>query len=86
MIVYGDGARPEEAGRLLASLRDDCAALDGPLSGAERRAAGTRLLVAAGELAQGLLDDAFAARGEDDWGKREEACARLWRSRRATTR
>jgi hypothetical protein len=77
MIVYGDGARPEEAGRLLAALRDDCAALEGPPPGVERRSAGTRLLIAAGELAQGLLDDAFAARGGDDWGEREEACARL---------
>ncbi len=77
MIVYGDGQRPEGTGRLLASLRQDCAALEGPMPAAEGRAAGTRLLIAAGELAQGLLDDAFAARGSDDWGEREEACARL---------
>src|SRR5207249_3472461 len=42
-----------------------------------RRDLATRLLIEAGESAQGLLDAVCEARGCDDWGEVEEQCARL---------
>ncbi len=76
MIVYGDGQRREETARLLAELEEGCCALCEPAATASHDLA-TRLLIEAGELAQGLLDAACEARGRDDWCEVEEHCSRL---------
>jgi hypothetical protein len=76
MIVYGDGQRREDTAALLAGLGADCEAVLAAPAGLPRQSAATRLLIAAGELTQGLLDATFADRG-DDWGELEETCSRL---------
>jgi hypothetical protein len=79
MIVYGDPQRVESTREALAALRglarDSLSASSS--SPTARDEAAARLLIASGELAQGLLDAAFEARGGDDWGDLEEACAVL---------
>ncbi|MBV9125526.1 MAG: hypothetical protein JO112_19430, partial [Planctomycetes bacterium] len=77
MIVFGDPQRTESSRDFLTSLREEAANLAAFAPGIARVTAGTRLLVEAGELTQGLLDAAFALRGEDDWADREKACAAL---------
>src|SRR4051794_25997025 len=77
MIVYGDWQRTEDTARLLASLAEDCAVLAGLGPGADRQRLATRLLVDAGELAQGVLDALFEGRGQDDWGPLQQLCADL---------
>lgn len=65
MIVYGDHARRVPAPGLLDAVSEGLARLDG-LSGLARHAALVALLIEAGELAQGVADAAFAARGGRD--------------------
>ncbi|HEY8618320.1 hypothetical protein [Phenylobacterium sp.] len=55
MLVYGDQPRRESPREKLASVADALA-----------RGDRTGALIEAGELAQGLADDEFSARGEDD--------------------
>lgn len=76
MIVYGDLRRAAAPAALLDALRADGRALAGA-SGEGRRDAATRLVIDAGEFAQGALDAACAERGADEWGELEEACGRL---------
>jgi hypothetical protein len=76
MIVYGDLRREAATGALLDGLRADCRAL-ACARGEDRHDATTHLVIDAGEFAQGVLDAAFAERGEDEWGEVGEACGRL---------
>lgn len=78
MIVYGDQRRTEEPGQLLDDLLLVSAAVDrAGRAGPERHEAAARLLLDAGEFAQGVVDAAFARRGRDDEGEVEALCARL---------
>src|SRR4051794_13976584 len=77
MIVYGDRERSLLTAHALADLERSCAGLAATPAVRERTEAATSLLIAAGELAQGLLDAACQARGCDDWGELEQACALL---------
>ncbi|HVV53498.1 MAG TPA: hypothetical protein VHO06_27825, partial [Polyangia bacterium] len=79
------------AGALLAALRDGLAALERAAPGLERHVALVSLLLAAGELAQGLGDRAFAEHGRDERDRPSHlamtltvALARqVWRSHRS---
>ncbi|MGE5756940.1 MAG: hypothetical protein ACM35G_14705, partial [Planctomycetaceae bacterium] len=77
MIVFGDHRRVETTGRALDALASGCDEYAAASNRRGRAEAAMRLLIASGELAQGLLDGAFEARGCDDWGEVEEACAAL---------
>jgi hypothetical protein len=76
VIVYGDLRRDCDAAALVAELRTDCRAL-AEAARECRRDPATRLLIGAGEFAQGVIDAAFAERGADEWGELEEACGQL---------
>ncbi len=65
MIVYGDHARRVAAPGLLDVISEGLGRLD-DLTGLSRHAALVALLIEAGELAQGVADAAFAARGGRD--------------------
>lgn len=69
MIVFGKPRRIEETRRAIASAR---------LAASSRDRLGA--LLEAGELAQGLIDAAFAARGFDDSGELESLCGELVRA------
>lgn len=78
MIVYGDRRAREDPRDLARALLEDCHAASQLGASAEGQDARRRVLVAAGELAQGLVDHAFAARGEvDEAGPLERLAARL---------
>ena len=65
MLVYGDRERRVTPAGMLAEVRRSLArAADG--AGIVRHGHLVAALIAAGELAQGLADHAFAARGEVD--------------------
>ena len=76
MLVYGDGERREATAEKMARLR---AGLEtaGPEPRLVRQARLAGLLVEAGELAQGLLDEQLARLGEERWTPLSELCARL---------
>ncbi|MCO5171385.1 MAG: hypothetical protein M9894_34210 [Planctomycetes bacterium] len=77
MIVYGDRRAREDPRALARTLLDDCHAAS-RLGADEGQDARRRVLIAAGELAQGLVDHAFAARGEvDEAGPLERLASRL---------
>ncbi len=65
MIVYGDHARTVPAAGLLDDIADGLGCLR-DVTGLARHAALVALLIEAGELAQGVADAAFAARGGRD--------------------
>lgn len=65
MIVYGDHARTVPAAGLLDDIAAGLGRLD-DVTGLTRHAALVALLIEAGELAQGVADVAFAARGGRD--------------------
>lgn len=77
MIVYGDRRADEDPRALASALLADCGVADrAPRWSADE--ARRRVLVGAGELAQGLIDHAFEVRGErDELGPLERASARL---------
>lgn len=79
MIVYGDLQRTATPADLIASLRSDVALL-ARLPDRDRYDASVGLLLAAGELAQGLLDAEFATAGHDDWTPLAELCSRATRA------
>jgi hypothetical protein len=75
MIVFGDHHRVVATRPALDALGRS---IDEYISEPQDRdEAAMRLLIASGELCQGLLDVTFEARGCDDWGELEEACAAL---------
>lgn len=77
MIVYGDRRAGEDPRALARALLADCGVCDRAPRWTARDAR-RRVLVGAGELAQGLVDHAFAARGDrDDLGPIERVAARL---------
>jgi hypothetical protein len=77
MIVYGDHERPESPRAALADLSGEVLALSGLPPGSLRSARAARVLIAAGELAQGLIDASFHDRGVDAKGRTEILCGRL---------
>lgn len=77
MIVYGDHERTASPRDALDELVREAAALSSSPPGSLRSARATRLLIAAGELAQGLIDWFFHARGVDAAGRVEILCGRL---------
>jgi hypothetical protein len=79
MLVYGDGERRETTAEKLGRLRASLAIPAIPAT-LERHARLAGLLVEAGELAQGLLDEQLARLGEERWTPLSALCARLTRS------
>jgi hypothetical protein len=78
VLVYGDGERLERTAEKLARLRSGLGApAAGPGLALHAWLAG--LLVEAGELAQGLLDEQLARFGEERWTPLSNLCARLTR-------
>ncbi|HXU61318.1 MAG TPA: hypothetical protein VN962_06420 [Polyangia bacterium] len=65
MIVFGDRTRVRSPAAQIAALQEALARLPGARPGIQRHAALVALLLAAGELAQGLADAAFARTGRD---------------------
>ncbi|MBP0444190.1 hypothetical protein J8J14_05310 [Roseomonas sp. SSH11] len=65
MILYGDLPRHEEPCAVLAALREALQRIRHLPAGLDRHAALVATLIRAGELAQGLADAAFQARGMD---------------------
>jgi hypothetical protein len=80
MLVYGDHSRRVDPGAKLEGLTRALAEVEAMRPGPRRHEALVSLLVEAGELVQGLLDAAFAERGQDDASPLGEACARLMRA------
>jgi hypothetical protein len=91
LIVYGDRVRACDPEAELAALRRGIERLDAAPPGLERHTGLVALLLAAGELAQGLADHAFAERAEDRRDRATDAMMALavilarevWRSHRA---
>jgi hypothetical protein len=65
LIVYGDRTRVRSPAALIEGLRADLARLDRAPPGVDRHANTVSLLIAAGELAQGIADEAFTRQGCD---------------------
>lgn len=66
MLVYGDRIRTEDPNETLHAMLRDVDRLAGTQAGVQRHAALVNLLIQAGELAQGVTDAGFQARGVDD--------------------
>ncbi len=68
MLVYGDAARVEDPRDRLAALAEALGRIPGMAAGIARHAALVAVLIDAGELAQGLADEAafVAAAGRQD--------------------
>jgi hypothetical protein len=77
MIVYGDHERTESPRAALVDLSSDALALSRLPPGSLRTACAARLLIAAGELAQGIIDSFFYERGVDAAGRAEILCGHL---------
>ncbi|HZS36954.1 MAG TPA: hypothetical protein VFF06_09010 [Polyangia bacterium] len=67
MLVYGDRERVEDPRERLRAIERRLADAARAPAGLARHAQLVALLIDAGELAQGILDEEMAARGEDDW-------------------
>lgn len=80
MLVYGDAKRVENPREKAARIRAGLERLAAPGPGIERHAILTELLVEAGELEQGLLDEQLAAQGEETPAAAGEAASRLTRA------
>src|SRR6187549_1177531 len=65
MLVYGDLTRYEDTEAKLERIRSGLVALEEMAPGIERHAEIVELLVEAGELEQGLLDDQLAMLGRE---------------------
>jgi hypothetical protein len=78
MLVYGDGERREATAEKMARLRAGLRTA-GPEPRLKRHARLAGLLVEAGELAQGLLDEQLARLGEERWTPLSALSARLTR-------
>ncbi len=79
MLVYGDGERRESTAEKMARLRAGLKNA-GPEPRLVRQARLAGLLVEAGELAQGLLDEQLARLGEERWTPLSALSARLTRN------
>jgi len=64
-MVFGDRTRVRSPAALIEALRADLARLEGERPGIDLHAATVGLLLAAGELTQGIADAAFAREGRD---------------------
>jgi hypothetical protein len=80
MLVYGDPKRVEEVAAKLSGLREGFQRLGFARPGIERHAAVAELLITAGELEQGLLDEQLSRLGEERWTPLSEAAGLLTRS------
>lgn len=80
MLVYGDAKRVEEVAAKLSGLRDGLERLGFVRQGIERHSAVVELLIAAGELEQGLLDEQLSRLGEERWTPLSEAAGLLTRT------
>jgi len=80
MLVYGDAKRTEITREKIAAIRAGLERLVMARPGIERHAILAELLVAAGELEQGLLDRQLAENGDERPSPLGEAAARLTRA------
>ncbi|HKV10190.1 MAG TPA: hypothetical protein VJ725_18760 [Thermoanaerobaculia bacterium] len=80
MLVYGDAKRVENPREKAARIREGLERLAAPGLGIERHAIVAELLVEAGELEQGLLDEQLAACSEEKPSAVGEAASRLTRA------
>jgi hypothetical protein len=80
MLVYGDAKRVEDPREKIAAIRAGLERLVTVPPGIERHAILAGLLIEAGELEQGLLDDQLARNGEERPSPVGEAAARLTRA------
>ncbi len=80
MLVYGDAKRVEDPRKKIAAIRAGLEQLVRTGPHIERHAILTGLLIEAGELEQGLLDDQLARNGEERPSPVREAAARLTRA------
>jgi hypothetical protein len=80
MLVYGDTKRVEDPREKAARLRAGLARLEAPASRIERHAVLVELLVEAGELEQGVLDDLLTVYGGDRPSVLGDAASRLTRA------
>ncbi len=77
MLVYGDPVRVADPRHVLAELRQRLETLDAPGPPVERHGRLASLLIATGELAQGLADAAAAGQGGDGPSLQENAALAL---------
>ena len=77
MLVYGDGTRLEAAREKLAEIARDIEAAWRGAAGLARHADLVAVFIAAGELAKGLSDAAFAVRKVDARSASGDAAMRL---------
>ncbi|HEY3566422.1 MAG TPA: hypothetical protein VGP73_00715 [Thermoanaerobaculia bacterium] len=80
MLVYGDAKRVEDPREKIAAIRAGLERLVTTRPRIERHAILAGLLIEAGELEQGLLDDQLARNGEERPSPVGEAAARLTRA------
>ncbi|MEA2599828.1 MAG: hypothetical protein QOF89_820 [Acidobacteriota bacterium] len=80
MLVYGDTKRVENPREKAARIVAGLARLESPASRIERHAILAELLVEAGELEQGLLDDLLTVYGQDRPSVLGDAASRLTRA------
>jgi hypothetical protein len=80
MLVYGDAKRVEDPREKIAAIRAGLERLVAALPRIERHAILAELLIEAGELEQGLLDDQLARNGEERPSPLGEAASRLTRA------
>jgi hypothetical protein len=80
MLVYGDAKRVESPREKVAAIRAGLERLVTARPGIERHAILAGLLIEAGELEQGLLDDQLAKNGEERPSPVGEAASRLTRA------
>src|SRR3954467_15063686 len=80
MLVYGDAKRTEDPREKIAALCAGLERLGTARLSIERQAVLAGLLIEAGELEQGLLDDQLARNGEERPSPVREAASRLTRA------
>ena len=80
MLVYGDAQRTEDPREKIAAFHACLERLGAARLPIERHAVLAELLIEAGELEQGLLDDQLARNGKERPGPVGEAAARLTRT------
>src|SRR4051812_46304597 len=76
MWVYGERVSRTPAAAMIGDLFALCGQCERLSPTFRRHAAATQLLMAVGELTQGLIDAGFLIRGYDDYTRLEASCAR----------
>ncbi len=77
MLVYGDLGREESAASIHGSIHDLMASCAVMPAGLQRHEKLVRAFLMTGELVQALVDEEFAARGQDDLSSLHESGSRL---------